>query len=257
MATQEPREIILKKLRELGSSRRGRRNRFAELPDHLLLGVFDRLKSGYANAEIARWLHEEMPELGNSVDSTSRLLKTFREKTVSLLATPPSSAALMPSATVRVPTKAEIEHAALSGLEGLRATRDQFKRVVDQLNAAAERSGVPHKKLAELNKTLIDYDTKIQRMEAEDAKRPRFDTGPTAHQRATFKRFMEGLPDGGQSMIKATDQLLAAVEDITMSLEVRENGTHEIRPTTEAERIKDLALGICGGLSLPPDLDRE
>jgi hypothetical protein len=42
-----------------------------------------------------------------------------------------------------------------------------------------------------------------------------------------------------------------------VALEEHSDGSHTIRPVTASERIKDLALGICGGLALRPGADVE
>ncbi len=55
----------------------------------------------------------------------------------------------------------------------------------------------------------------------------------------------------------AIDQILLQAEEHVMTLEEHPDGSHTIRPTTESERIKDLALGICGGLALRPGTNAE
>ncbi len=53
------------------------------------------------------------------------------------------------------------------------------------------------------------------------------------------------------------DEFLLQAEEHMLTLEERPDGSHIIRPATESERVKDLALGICGGLAVRPDMNQE
>ena len=56
-------------------------------------------------------------------------------------------------------------------------------------------------------------------------------------------------------MEAAIDECLLQAEEHIMTLEEHPDGSHTIRPVTESERIKDLALGVCGGLAVKLDAD--
>jgi len=67
----------------------------------------------------------------------------------------------------------------------------------------------------------------------------------------TFDRLISGLEeDDGELLIAGAGKFLELMNDKILTLEIGDDGSYSMHPTTEAERVADFALGICGGIGV-------
>jgi len=85
-------------------------------------------------------------------------------------------------------------------------------------------------------------------LEARESKNPSAYV-PTSDRQAKFARILEGISDP-QAVRKAMDGFLEDMSKDTVTLVINADGTYGVAPRTDAERIRALSFGECGGLGI-------
>jgi len=251
-----PANIVLDQIREAGDSKRGKPNSFAHLPDDTLLELCQRIQGGYSNPAIATWLHDSGHAPGKSRHATAKMLQKFRKRINHILVgrsfSPPPR-----EPTDSIPQHPSVNELIQAGdLEQIDSLLTQYEALLSRLFAEAA-TGPPNKDLSKHVQAFSQL-TKARLKVLEDARNRPSGFARTREQRqrdqVVWDQFLSGLPDDGNALMRAADRLLRTIEKDILTLEIFEDGSHEIRPATEAEKNKDLAFGICGGItSHPPE----
>jgi hypothetical protein len=248
----DPREAILKAIRESAKGSRGKSGALVNLNDKILWSLYSRMRSSHSDKSIARWLHESGSMSTDSVESTSKLLGRFRRRISHLLVNPVPAKVSVPEHRPLPQVSEAVRSGDLPQIEELKV---RYGRVIDSMlrEAEADPSAIsPHlpkhvQALAQLEKAAL----KVQ----EDLRKRPKDQGLTLDRRSRadkFDRIMKEISDP-QAVRRAMDRVLERVDDYIVTLVINEDQSYGVAPRTDAERVRSLSFGECGGLGVRPE----
>lgn len=257
MTATNTKEQIIKAMRGAIPSRGS--NELLNLTADQLWQLFLKLRAGESTASIARWLHSSLNS-GRPIDSWNTSLKRFKKRIAHILGALPLAAPVhsFTAGRTMLPRVPAYDSAPTNDLERLEVQIRDYHELINKLTREANETGIVSKDLSKHQQAMASLvKAKLKLEESARSRPPESEISPErqAKLQGKWSKFC-GMIDVDR-MEALLDQLLLLAEPLMQTLEVHSDGSYKIRPRTESERIKDLALGICGGLSVKPAADVE
>jgi hypothetical protein len=228
-----------------------------DLSDRRLLEVYERLCMGQSLAQIRRLITEKWKlHRGMNPKSLENSLGTFKKRAVPPLKAKPAGLRTQEDKrrfeeqrhADRSRAKYHVEK--LDTLARMRWLIDhqtdrvvRWKAIEDEMQKPQDGARQDVRCLGELLRDAL-------RLEIDLGVRDRAPNEIVLTHKAKFDSMIQGLPNDGRDLLAAADRLLEAAEEKMLTLEVAPDGTYAICERTEADKIRDLALGDCGGISI-------
>ncbi len=256
MTTTNTKVQIVKAMRDAIPSR-GSKNELSNLTDEQLWQLFLKWRAGEPTASIAKWCHDNLNS-ERSADSWNTSLKRFKKRIAHVLVALPLAGSSSPTATGGkvLPLPGVQDYAPTTDLARLEKHISDYHLLINRLTREANETGIVNKDLARHQQamaTLLKTKMKLEESARARPEEPEISPQRMARLQAKFSKFCDMID--ADKMEKAIDEFLIQAEERMLTLEQRPDGSHTIRPATESERVKDLALGICGGLAIRPDMN--
>ncbi len=253
-----PKEQILKAMRDAMPTR-GSKNELSNLNDEQLWQLFLKWRAGEPTASIAKWCHDNLNS-ARSADSWNTSLKRFRKRIGHILVALPLASHSSPASSGGkvLPFSRVQDYAPTTDLARLDVQITDYHVLINRLTREANETGIPNKDLSKHQQAMAALLKTKDRLETSARSRPQEpEISPERQARLQDKwSAVCGMIDVDKIEALLNEFLLQA-EPLIQTLEQHPDGSHTIRPATESERVKDLALGICGGLAVRPGADLE
>ena len=236
---------------------RGAKNELPNLTDDQLWQLFLKWRGGESTASIAMWSHDHVNS-GRSLDSWNTSLKRFKKRIAHILVALPLADPARPAAGKVLPLTPAQDFSPTTDLARLDVLIRDYHELITGWTKEAKETGIVNKDLAKHQQAMAALLKTKDKLETSARSRPPEPVISPERQASLQGKWsaLTGLSNVDK-MEAAIDECLLQAEEHVMTLEEHPDGSHTIRPPTESERIKDLALGICGGLAVKPGADLE
>jgi hypothetical protein len=220
-----------------------------DLSDRQLSEVYNRLRLGQPLAHIARLIQKDWSVHRDFLQkSVERALSVFRDRVVPLLYQKPDKEPMKDRyKRGNQLKKATLISKDLDALGRLRwVIEEQTGRCLKwkELERAAPLTG------ATVDwKALADMCVKAVQLEIDLGVRDRAPSQHIVGHKVKFDQFLEDIgDDGAERLLSAADCFLTEIDSKLLTMEQSEDGTFNLRPATDAEKLSDMSMGICGGM---------